>query len=161
MSKFNRLGFTLLELLLVIAILGILAALISGNFISSIKKGKDAARKADLASIQRGLELYYEDHQIYPTAITFGSELSSTNSDNVKRVYMQKIPDDPRGGNIHYEYISSDGTQYQLYACMEHSGQILPVISKDYTMTCATNCIDASNNTVVCVYGVSSSNITP
>lgn len=157
--KQKKLGFTLLELLLVIAILGSLAALISGNFLTSLSKGRDAARKSDLSQIQRGLELYYEDAKEYPTTITFGSALSNMNEDNVVQTYMQKIPNDPKSG-VNYEYIS-DGTQYQLYACLENSQQILPVVSTDYTMTCGVNCKDTSGNSVACVYGVSSSNVTP
>ena len=49
-------GFTLIELLLVIIILGILAALISGNLINSLVKGRDARRKSDLQNIQKAVE---------------------------------------------------------------------------------------------------------
>ena len=54
----NKKGFTLIELLLVIIILGVLSALITGNFFTSLKKGRDAKRKADLEQTQRALEMY-------------------------------------------------------------------------------------------------------
>ena len=47
-------GFTLIELLIVIMILGVLAALITGNFFTSLKKGRDAKRKADLRASSTG-----------------------------------------------------------------------------------------------------------
>jgi len=72
----NKKGFTLIELLVVIIVLGVLAALISGNFFTSLKKGRDAKRKADLEQIQRALEMYYEDKKAYPTfTFPFGGKL--------------------------------------------------------------------------------------
>ena len=54
--KDGQKGFTLLELLVVMVILGLLAAIGLSSFISSQKKGRDARRKADLSSIQSALE---------------------------------------------------------------------------------------------------------
>ena len=72
-------GFTLIELLIVIVILGILAAFISGNFFSSLKKGRDVRRKADLSSVKKALEMYYEDHLVYPDGLVWGSPLIDDN----------------------------------------------------------------------------------
>lgn len=115
----NAKGFTFIELMLVIVITGILAALISGNFITSLKKGRDARRKGDLEQIQRALELYYEDNKAYPTSITFGDSLCQTDPCASSKVYMQKVSVDPNGG-YNYEY-ESDGTYYRLYSCIENT----------------------------------------
>ncbi len=75
----KRKGFTLLELVIVIVLLGILSALISGNFITSLKKGRDSRRITDLEQIQKSLEMYYEDQKAYPTlAIAPGLPFGST-----------------------------------------------------------------------------------
>lgn len=158
----NKKAFTLIELLVVIIILGVLAALISGNFFTSLKKGRDAKRKADLEQITRALELYYEDKRSYPTfSLSFGNKLcetSSSSSCGAEKVYMQKLPNDPVSGK-NYEYTTTAGTSYKLFACLENNLQMLPYISSGYTIICDTDC----NGTpaVPCVWGVASSNISP
>jgi len=59
--KFSKRGFTLIELLVVIAIIGILAAIVFVNVGSARGKAKDAAVKANLASIPAAAEMIYND----------------------------------------------------------------------------------------------------
>ncbi len=158
----NRKAFTLIELLVVIIILGFLSALITGNFFTSLKKGRDAKRKADLEQIQRALEMYYEDKKTYPATadLTFGEKLCETSSCIAsEKIYMQKVPNDPVAGK-NYQYLSSDGTNYKLFACLENNLQILPYESSGYSLTCG-NCKNQAGGTVICIWGVSSSNISP
>lgn len=156
----NKKGFTLIELLIVIMILGVLAALITGNFFTSLKKGRDSKRKADLEQMQRALEMYYEDKRAYPLTLTFNSPLFDPVSG---KVYMQKLPSDPTSGKS-YQYISVDGTSYSLYACMENNLQVLPYnsLTGSPTISCSTVCQkqDLSGN-ITCYWGISSSNISP
>lgn len=153
----NKKAFTLIELLIVIMILGVLAALITGNFFTSLKKGRDARRKGDLEQIQRALEMYYEDKKTYPTNLTFGSALSDPDSG---KIYMQKVPDDPISGKD-YQYLSTDGADYKLFACLENNLQLLPYESTGSTLTCG-NCRNADDTAdVECILGISSSNISP
>ncbi|MFH1970889.1 MAG: prepilin-type N-terminal cleavage/methylation domain-containing protein, partial [Patescibacteria group bacterium] len=65
MTKFKK-GFTLVELLVVMGILGILVSLVAGNFRSSQIRGRDAQRKSDLKQIATALELFYGDYGYYP-----------------------------------------------------------------------------------------------
>ncbi|MFA6533011.1 MAG: prepilin-type N-terminal cleavage/methylation domain-containing protein [Patescibacteria group bacterium] len=157
----NRKGFTLIELLVVIMILGILAALITGNFFTSLKKGRDAKRKGDLEQIQRALEMYYEDKRTYPLALTFGGKLCETVACGAsEKVYMQKVPNDPISGKD-YEYLSTTGTDYKLFACLENNLQLLPYESTGSTLTCG-NCRNTADTAdVECILGISSSNISP
>src|SRR3990167_1589898 len=116
-------GFTLLELLIVIIILGVLATLISGNFLNSLKKGRDTRRKADLQNMQKALELYYEDKKAYPLTnqIVFGNPFCETNpasSCGTEKIYMQQLPTESTAGCT-YAY-QSDGTAYQLYSMIEN-----------------------------------------
>lgn len=150
--------------MIVIAILGVLATLISGNFITSLKKGRDARRKTDLEQIQRALEMYYEDNKAYPltAAVVFGNQLCypGANGCNTK-VYMQKLPDDPSPGK-HYSYeAATDGSYYKAYACLENTQQILPFLSSPTSFTCSLNCKDKDNNNVSCIWGIASSNTNP
>ncbi len=124
-SKKTEQSFTLIELLIIIVILGILAGLISGNFLSSLQKGRDSQRKNDLAQIQRALEIYYEDKRAYPTGEPpFGSSWCSTTSCGQNdKVYMMKIPNDPASPSQSYKYIPASGSSpqyYYLLSCIEN-----------------------------------------
>lgn len=131
-------GFTLIELLLVIIILGILAALISGNLINSLVKGRDARRKSDLQNIQKAVEMYYEDNRTYPdtntlnTAITSAGELcypgAGGTPDCATKVYMFKVPNDPSYNTANssgpkYYYTTTDATNqhYELFSQIENT----------------------------------------
>lgn len=147
-------SFTLLELLISLVILGVLSALITGNFITSLKKGRDARRKADLEQIQRALEMYYEDKRSYPNFnFNFGKKLCETKTDDncgVEKVYMQKIPNDPNPSYT-YQYIS-DGTYYLLFSCIENNLDQGPGVNQ--TGYAETNCGACG----ACKYGIASSN---
>ncbi len=63
-----RSGFTLIEILVVISIIGLLVAAGLASFTNSQKRARDTKRRADLKSIQTAMEQYYEDHSYaYPT----------------------------------------------------------------------------------------------
>ncbi len=59
-------GFTIIELLIVIAIIGILATLVLTNFQGAQAKGRDTVRKNDINSIYQKLEEYYNENGGYP-----------------------------------------------------------------------------------------------
>lgn len=124
-------GFTMIELLVVIVILGILSVIGLGSFNSSQMKARDSRRKADIRTIGDALEVYYNDFGGYPLSDSNGGILgcgvgaveacssgtiwqNSTNG----TTYMVQIPEDPRGGIYYY---ISDGTYYQLYARLENT----------------------------------------
>jgi prepilin-type N-terminal cleavage/methylation domain-containing protein len=85
-------GFTLVELLIVVAIILILAILIFVNFRNQIAKANDAKRKSDLVRIQRSLEEHYNDQRAYPPQPIF-SDCGGT----AMQPYLREIPCDPVG----------------------------------------------------------------
>jgi len=125
-SDFYSQGFTLLELMLVIVILGVLVLLISGNFFTSLKKGRDARRKTDLKEIKNALELYYQDYGEYPepTYMNFGSSFSRGN-----KTYFQKLPQDPLE-KCSYKYMRTDSQTYYLLSTIENSQDSGPGVSQ-------------------------------
>ena len=61
-------GFTIVELLIVIVVIAILAAITIVAYNGIQTRARDSQRDADLASIQKALELYYSDNGMYPPA---------------------------------------------------------------------------------------------
>lgn len=69
-----------------------------------LNKATDSARKEDLKQIRIGLDTYYNDHNCYPTSLSFGHEWKMGNV-----VYMKKIPQDPscgKTGSLCYTYVA-------------------------------------------------------
>ena len=150
-------GFTLIEIIIVITIIGVLAALISSNFLNSLKKGRDAKRKADLEQMTRALEMYYEDNKVYPDAVSFGGQLCHPGGCATK-IYMQKLPNDPVSGKT-YSY-RLDNESYRLYACLENSQQVLPyntlIQTPSVGWTCSMQCKmnNGGDTTDGCIWAV-------
>lgn len=158
----DKKAFTLMELMIVIAILGVLTTLMTGNFLTSIKRSRDAQRKNDLTTIQRALEMYYEDNKAYPdsTGVTFGTTFCHPGGCTTK-TYMQKLPNDPLA-NRRYQYFTDSGTNYRIYACMENN----QITVQDWAAAlpsgiCSTTSCKKGATPVECVYGVSDSNSLP
>lgn len=140
-------GFSLIELVIAMAIIAIIAGALWGNFFTSLAKGRDSRRKQDLDSIAKGLELYYTDNKVYPTALpAWGSTFAHQSNSFV--VYMQKVPADPASPNANYCYVS-DGSYYKIYANLENRDD--PKILSP-TATCDSTGYN---------YGIASSNTTP
>jgi type IV pilus assembly protein PilA len=81
-------GFTLIELMVVVAILGILTAILIPNFVRARSSSKLATCQLDLRNIAAGLELYYVENQGYPAAAGWDSTLMAGG-------YMRAVPRSP------------------------------------------------------------------
>ena len=112
MSK--KLGFTLIEVLIVIFIIGLLASVILVGLGAFRQRGRDTRRIADLRSVQNGLELYYSKTGYYPPP----SDWSGVQNELVNAgIGIENIPSDPDRAHS-YEY-ASDGQSYVLKAVLE------------------------------------------
>ena len=101
-------GFTLLEVMVVIVILGILAALVVPKIISRPDEARVIAAKQDIASLMQALKLYRLDNQRYPSTEQGSQALvakptSSPIPLNWKQGgYVERLPNDPWGGTYQY-----------------------------------------------------------
>lgn len=105
-------GFTLIEVMVVVVILGILAAIIAPKFMSRPEQARIVKVKQDLLAIQSALDLYKLDNGMYPTTDQgLQALVSKPSSAPVPRSwksegYLQDLPVDPWGQT--YQYINDN-----------------------------------------------------
>jgi len=120
-------GFTIIELLVVILIVGVLATVVLGSFSTSRIKARNAQRMSDLTQIQLALEQYYDDFGEYPECptstrsslicVSFGNitagggGLLAGSFQNlvIKPAYIPVIPLDPSTNSITQQYVYIKG----------------------------------------------------
>jgi prepilin-type N-terminal cleavage/methylation domain-containing protein len=124
-ARSSRKGFTIVELMVVIAIIGILSGIILTSLMGSKSKARDAQRISDLNQIQLAIEQYFDRCGQYPLTLTPGADngcpvVGATQID--LGTYISVIPTDPTGG-VPYGYIvnnQSYPTDYVLHAQLEN-----------------------------------------
>ena len=102
-------GFTLIEIMVVVVILGILAALVAPNVISRIDDAQINRAKQDIRAIESALQLYRLDNFRYPTTDQGLEALVNQPADPTIRNwrqggYLDKVPVDPWGTPYQYVY---------------------------------------------------------
>ena len=165
-------GFTLMELLIAVAVLLILSVVGLDSFIFSIKKSHDAARKSDLATMQRGLEAFITDWGSYPSddgagkmiACDYNNSGSLSTCDWGRQMaaffppsaipanralvsYLAKIPTDPVTTQNYYYQKTATG--YNIFAAIENTSD--PYYKAGLSQTCGGG--------VTCNYQVSQAGV--
>lgn len=165
-------GFTLVELLVVMAILGVLVTLVVGGFRTAQMRGRDSKRKSDLKEIANALEVFYSDHGKYPDAS--GGQIQACPYDpseestdcgwgvreftDDKTVYFRIMPKDPVSSQ-NYVYRaqmiedSGNNQKYQLFARLEN-----PEDQNCLGGDCANSPVAHSCGVYTCNFAVTSSN---
>jgi general secretion pathway protein G len=109
-------GFTLLELLVVIVIIGLLAGLVAPRYFGQVSKSNTSVAHAQIDLLQRALDQYRLDVGNYPTTEQ-GLAALNTRPQGVERwagPYLSKdIPTDPWGANYIYKFPGEHG-EYDL-----------------------------------------------
>lgn len=148
----NKKGFTLVEMLVVISIIGILSSFAVVSLNSARQKARDALRKGDMAQLRTALNLYYDDNNYqYPACGTLDSSASDYGADvgagastgstcystilasaltGGTRPLMDRVPEEPRNSTNDssidsvyiYRYVS-DGSEYAIVYTLEEGGQ--------------------------------------
>jgi general secretion pathway protein G len=105
-------GFTLVEVMVVVVILGILAAIIVPKIMSRPEQARVVKAKQDILAIQSAMDLYKLDNGTYPTTDQGLEALVSKPTSNPQPRnwksdgYLQKLPVDPWGEN--YQYLNEN-----------------------------------------------------
>ncbi|CAN5578889.1 GspG family T2SS major pseudopilin variant LspG [soil metagenome] len=120
----NRRAFTLIELMVVILILAILAALIVPKVLGRADIAKVGKAKSDLASLSNALDTYRLDNGSYPTTEEGLDVLihQPSGADSWKGPYV-KAQLDPWGHEYVYEYPGSNGENSFTITCLGADGQ--------------------------------------
>ncbi len=115
----SQAGFTLIEVMVVIVILGILSALVVPNVLHKAADARVAAAKSDLAAIGQALDMYKLDNSTYPSTDQGLEALVTKPSGNPEPRnwnaggYLKKLPEDP--WRRRYLYTSpGQGTPYEI-----------------------------------------------
>ena len=104
----KRRGFTLIEVLVVVAILGILAAIVVPRIMDRPDEAKRVAAKADVGALVQALKLYRLDNGFYPStdqglAAVVPKPTTPPVPPNWKQGgYLERLPKDPWGGDYQY-----------------------------------------------------------
>ena len=127
----NFSSFTLVEMLVVVAVVGILASALLVSLGGSRAKARDARRISDLREVQNALELYYDREEKYPKISNPGSESSWEELKTALKNagITSHIPDDPiNEGDYKYVYANcgvNNNQEYMLRAKLEKYSFVL------------------------------------
>ena len=108
MTKNIRQGFTLIELMIVVAIIGILAAIAIPKFADLINKSKEGATKGALSSVRSAVQVYYGDNEGWFPADTLASII--VNSKYIASIPQAKVPGTGHGDSAAVDDVTNGGT---------------------------------------------------
>lgn len=117
-------GFTLLELLVVVAIIGLLAAIVLASLNSGRGKSRDAKRASALRELRTAMQLYYDTNRAYPVAAAWrggqGNCWGMVTDDWIPGLapnFISKLPLDPKPSNCGSVYLyGGDGKDFKIIA---------------------------------------------
>lgn len=125
-------GFTIIELLAVMAVIGILTTIVAGGYRQTQRRGRDAQRKSDLKQMSQSLEVYLSDHGTYPQSSVDGRIMgcpaettecdwgSGQFSDSTGNIYFVNLPDDPSSSQDYFYRAFDSNRKYQIFAWLEN-----------------------------------------
>ena len=125
--KKNTSGFTIVELLIVIVVIAILAAISIVAYTGIQQRARDSERKAELQTIAKAVEMYYAANGNYPMSSGWCTQISNTTSGydvafrNELSEFLPQVPYDPSYQDTPqaYFYRNIGDTSYYLYAELE------------------------------------------
>lgn len=115
-------GFTLIELMVVIVIIGVLAAIVAPRFMRGAEEGRISAAKVQIRNFETGLKMFKLKHGFYPsTEQGLDALVNAPSSGRIPENYPRggylesaQIPNDPWGNPYMYESPGSHGFDYEI-----------------------------------------------
>ncbi|MFA5933336.1 MAG: type II secretion system protein [Microgenomates group bacterium] len=135
-------GFTLVELIITVAIIGILSAVAMVFFGGVLSRSRDSQRLRDLQTIKQALELYRGDVHSYPLADIFILTTNGITLTNGNTVYLASVPKDMDSNrNYYYSAYGPSG------ACDNLSKE---TACTNFNLCASRESSDTSNDLVAC-----------
>jgi len=115
-------GFTIVELLVSVAIIAILSVIAFGQYRQSMIKANDVRRKGDLSSLYKALLLVYGDMGRFLTnsEIPWGGELVGSDG----TMYMKLVPEEPNPDFPYFVQTADDDKKMAIFATLENPEDI-------------------------------------
>ena len=107
-------GFTLVEILIVMTIIGILLSIVIPQYKNSIIKAKEAVLKENLFQIRDSISKYYKDKKKYPASL----------EDLVIAKYLRSVPVDPFSNKPDWELIRNEPVDFEDFDMEDAEGII-------------------------------------
>jgi len=117
--KRNNKGFSLIELIITMSIVGSAATLAGAQMDDILPMARDAQRKANARQVQTALNLYYDDHGQYPISESAepnleGWQLIEGVLEAPSQTYMPEVPKDPLNTGLYVMKYWSDGQKFKV-----------------------------------------------
>jgi general secretion pathway protein G len=114
-------GFTLIEIMVVVVIIGLLAAVILPSVFGNVERAQRAKAKADIQAIETALTMFKLDNFKYPGTDLGLAALSQRPNDPTIRNwrdggYLKRLQNDPWGNPYNYVFPGTHGQEYDLYS---------------------------------------------
>jgi len=115
----KRQGFTLVELMVVIVIIGLLATVVAINVLPSQDRAMVGKAKADISVLEQAIETYRLDNLTFPddlNALTTAPASLAQPERYRQGGYIRRLPEDPLGNPYQYRRQSAHGGQFDVYS---------------------------------------------
>lgn len=118
----RRAGFTLVELMVVIVIIGLIATVVAINVLPAQDRAMTGKARADVATLEQGVESYRLDNLVFPTTEQGLQALVAPPAGLAQPEryrqggYVRRLPEDPWGNPYQYRHPSVHGGQFDVWS---------------------------------------------